>query len=353
MPQKYWKSLPLMEKIKLTQYSKAAGCGCKIAPDVLHQILESNFEFESENLLVGNSTNDDAAVYDLGNGQCLISTTDFFTPIVDDPFDFGRVAATNAISDIYAMGGKPILAISILSWPVDTLSPSLAARVLEGAREQCKKAGIAIAGGHSIAGTDPVFGLAVNGIIEKKNIKLNHTVGLGDKIYFTKSLGTGIYSTALKKGILSAEDYQESLNSLTTLNTIGYELGKLDYITAMTDVTGFSFVGHMIEMVGNSSLTAVIKKNEVGKFSNIMHYINQHIYPGNTTKNFNAFKNDVEGMEDLEFLIYCDPQTAGGLLFTVKSDYETQFDEWLHSNKHFAKKIGEIRKGTGKKVKLI
>lgn len=342
-----------MEKIKLTQYSKAAGCGCKIAPDVLHKILKSNFEFSSEKLLVGNNTNDDAAIYDLGNEQCLISTTDFFTPIVDDPFDFGRVAATNAISDIYAMGGKPILAISILSWPVDTLSPESAALVLEGARAQCKEAGIAIAGGHSIAGTDPVFGLAVNGIIEKKNIKLNHTIQLNDKIYFTKKLGTGIYSTALKKGILTEVDYNESLNSLTTLNTIGYELGKLSYVTAMTDVTGFSFAGHLLEMVGNSGYTARIQKNKVGKFSNIQHYINQHIYPGNTTKNFNAFKNELEGMEDLEFLIYCDPQTSGGLLFTVKEEYETEFNKWLDKNKFFAKQVGEIIEGSGKKVKFI
>ena len=342
-----------MEQTRLTQFSKAAGCGCKIAPDVLKQILKSDFEFHSENLLVGNATNDDAAVYDLGNGQCLISTTDFFTPIVDDPYDFGRVAATNAISDVYAMGGKPIMAISILSWPVDSLKPEQAAKVLEGAREQCKLAGIALAGGHSIAGPEPVFGLAVNGLIEKNNIKRNYTIENGDSIYFSKAIGTGIYSTALKRGALKDEDYKELLTSLTTLNTLGYELGKLDFVTAMTDVTGFGFLGHLLEMVGNKELTAVIEKNNVIKFSNLDYYINQHIFPGNTTKNFNACNQNCEGMIDLDFIAYCDPQTAGGLLFTVKKEYDSEFEAWKSKNNYYANKVGTIENSTGKKVKFI
>lgn len=342
-----------METTRLTQFSKAAGCGCKIAPDVLKQILKSDFEFTSEHLLVGNSTNDDAAVYELGNGQCLISTTDFFTPIVDNAYDFGRVAATNAISDVYAMGGKPILAISILGWPVDALSPELAAQVLEGAREQCKLAGIALAGGHSIAGSEPIFGLAVNGLIDKKNIKLNNSIGLNDIIYFTKSIGTGVYSTALKRGALKEEDYKELLSSLTTLNTLGYELGKLNYVTAMTDVTGFGFLGHLLEMVGNSDLTALIEKNKVNRFSNLAHYIDQHIFPGNTTKNFNAYSHFSEGMEDLDFIALCDPQTAGGLLFTVKTENAHEFEAWLAQNKYYAKKVGTVTGNTGKKVKFI
>jgi selenide,water dikinase len=272
---------------------------------------------------------------------------------VDDPYEFGRVAATNAISDIYAMGGKPILAISILSWPIDKLSPAYAQQVLEGAREQCKNAGISIAGGHSIAGTDPVFGLAVNGIIDKKNIKLNHTIQLNDKVYFTKSLGTGVYSTALKKGLLKQEDYQESLASLTQLNSIGYELGKLPYVGAMTDVTGFAMLGHLTEMIGNSGLTAVIEKKKVGTFKNLMYYINQHIYPGNTTKNYNAYKDFAEGMDDLDFLIFCDPQTAGGLLFTVHAENESEFENWLKKSNYYAKQVGTICKGTGKKVRFI
>lgn len=342
-----------METIRLTQFSKAAGCGCKIAPDILKQILKSNFEFKCENLLVGNSTNDDAAVYDLGNNQCLISTTDFFTPIVDNPYDFGRVAATNAISDIYAMGGKPILAISILGWPVDSLKPELAAQVIEGAREQCKLAGITLAGGHSIAGNEPIFGLAVNGLIDKNNIKLNNSVGLGDTIYFTKSLGTGVYSTALKKGLLTEQDYKELLASLTTLNTLGFELGKLSYITAMTDVTGFGFLGHLLEMIGSNNLTAIIEKNNVNKFSNLPHYISQNIFPGNTTKNFNAYNQLSEGMTDLDFITYCDPQTSGGLLFTVKEGKTSEFETWLTENKYYAKKVGIIKGASEKKVKFV
>lgn len=342
-----------METIRLTQFSKAAGCGCKIAPDVLKQILKSDFEFKSENLLVGNATNDDAAVYDLGNGQCLISTTDFFTPIVDNPYDFGRVAATNAISDVYAMGGKPILAISILGWPVDSLKPEMAAQVIEGAREQCKLAGIALAGGHSIAGNEPIFGLAVNGLIDKNNIKLNTSVKLGDTIYFTKSLGTGIYSTALKKGLLTEKDYEELLASLTTLNTLGFELGKLNYVTAMTDVTGFGFLGHLLEMVGNNNLTAIIEKNNVNKFSNLSHYISQNIFPGNTTKNFNVYYQFSEGMVDLDFITFCDPQTSGGLLFTVKEGKTGEFEAWKAENKYYAKKVGIIKEASDKKVKFI
>lgn len=342
-----------METIKLTQYSKAAGCGCKIAPAVLKEILKSDFDFTCKELLVGNKSNDDAAVYDLGNNQCLISTTDFFMPVVDSPFDFGKVAATNAISDIYAMGGKPILAIAILGWPTEKLGTVTAKEVLDGAREVCAKAGIPLAGGHSIESTEPIFGLAVNGIVERKNLKQNNNISEDDSIYFTKALGTGVYSTALKRGVLKPEDYSVLLDSMCELNNAGFELGKLPYLSAMTDVTGFGFVGHLLEMIGDKNLTATIDKNKIKKFANLSEYVAQLIFPGNTTRNFNAFEKETKGMIDLDFITYCDPQTSGGLLFTINSSAETEFEKWLKEKKFSAVKVGTVTKFREKKVEFI
>lgn len=342
-----------MEPIKLTQHSKAGGCGCKIAPAVLQEILKTNYNFNCKELLVGNKSNDDAAVYDLGNDQCLISTTDFFMPIVDSPFDFGKVAATNAISDVYAMGGKPILAIAILGWPTEKLGTQSAKEVLEGAREQCAKAGIALAGGHSIESSEPIFGLAVNGIVQKKNLKQNNTINEGDIIYFTKSLGTGIYSTAIKRGLLKEEDYEILLNSMTELNVLGFELGQLPYVSAMTDVTGFGFLGHLLEMVGDKNVTATIEKNKLKTFKNLNFYLGEAIFPGNSTRNFNAFQNESSGMVDMDFLTYCDPQTSGGLLFTISASKETEFEKWLKEKKNPAFKVGVVEKRKEKKVQFV
>lgn len=342
-----------MEPIKLTQYSKASGCGCKIAPAVLQEILKSDFNFVCKELLVGNKTNDDAAVYDLGNNQCLISTTDFFMPVVDSAFDFGRVAATNAISDVYAMGGKPIMAIAILGWPTEKLGTKSAKEVLEGAREICAKAGIPLAGGHSIESTEPIFGLSVNGLVEQKNLKQNNSVNEGDSVYLTKSLGTGVYSTALKRGKLSDKDYSVLINSMTELNSLGFELGQLAYVSAMTDVTGFGFLGHLLEMIGDKNLTAVIEKNKLKTFDNFNSYTAQFIFPDNTTRNFNAYEKESSGMKELEFMMYCDPQTSGGLLFTVNSSNENEFENWLKEKKHSAIKVGYITNKREKKVEFI
>lgn len=338
---------------KLTQMSKASGCGCKIAPAVLQEILKSDLDFVCKELLVGNKTNDDAAVYDLGNGQCLISTTDFFMPVVDSPRDFGKVASANAISDVYAMGGKPILAIAILGWPTEKLGTEQAKEVLNGAREICAKAGIPLAGGHSIESTEPIFGLAVNGLVEKKNLKQNNSVKEGDSIYLTKSLGTGIYSTALKRGVLKEEDLQVLLDSMCELNSLGTELGKLPYVNALTDVTGFGFLGHLLEMIGSQSLTAEITKSKIKTFENLSFYTSQFIYPDNTTRNFNAYEKDSKGMADLEFMTFCDPQTSGGLLFTLNSANEVEFENWLKQTHHSAVKVGSIGKLKEKKVEFI
>ncbi len=342
-----------MENIKLTHYSKASGCGCKIAPAVLQEILKSDHDFFCEELLVGNKTNDDAAVYDLGSEQCLISTTDFFMPVVDSPFDFGRVAATNAISDVYAMGGKPIMAIAILGWPTEKLGTQSAKEVLEGARKICAQAGIPLAGGHSIESTEPIFGLAVNGIVEKQNLKQNNTLNEGDSIYLTKSLGTGIYSTALKRGVLKEEDYSVLINSMTELNSLGFELGQLSYVSAITDVTGFGFLGHLLEMFSDKNVTAVVEKNKIKIFENLNFYTAQFIFPDNTTRNFNAYEKEVSGMVDLDFMKYCDPQTSGGLLFTVNSQNGDEFEKWLKEKKYSAVKVGSVSKKKEKKIEFI
>ena len=245
-----------MENIKLTHYSHGAGCGCKIAPHVLEQILSSSFIAPAnDKLIVGNSTNDDAAVYDLGNGQGLISTTDFFMPIVDDAFDFGKIASANSISDVYAMGGKPLMAIAILGWPINKLTTELAQKVIEGARTICAEAGIPLAGGHSIDSPEPIFGLAVTGMTELKNLKKNSTAKEGDLLYLTKKIGVGILTTAEKKGLLKEEHKGVAAKQMMQLNTFGQKAGQLNYVNAMTDVTGFGLLGHLIEMAEGAHLS--------------------------------------------------------------------------------------------------
>lgn len=342
-----------MQTVRLTQFSKASGCGCKIAPDLLQQILKTDYKFDCKELLVGYNTSDDAAVYDLGNENCLISTTDFFMPIVDDAYDFGRISSTNALSDVYAMGGKPLMAIAILGWPTGKLGAELAQKVLDGAREQCKNAGIPLAGGHSIESTEPIFGLAVSGVVEKKNLKKNNTIQENDILYLTKPLGTGIYSTAQKRGLLKPDDYRVLLSTMSELNDLGYELGKLPYVTAMTDVTGFGLAGHLLEMIGGNDVSVTVEKNKIPVFENLNFYTSQFIFPDNTTRNFNSCSAQISGMVDLDFITYCDPQTSGGLLFTVRSNEQTDFEKWLLQNDYYAVKIGSVTKALEKKISFI
>lgn len=237
------------QSVRLTQYSHGAGCGCKISPKVLETILHSEQEkFLDPHLLVGNETRDDAAVYDIGNGIGIISTTDFFMPIVDDPYDFGRIAATNAISDIYAMGGRPIMAIAILGWPIDKLAPEIAQKVIEGGREVCRQAGISLAGGHSIDAPEPIFGLAVTGMVSTEQIKKNSAAKPGCRLYLTKPLGIGVLTTAEKKSKLKPEHAGVATEVMCRLNKPGAEFAKIDGVTAMTDVTGFGLLGHLSEI---------------------------------------------------------------------------------------------------------
>ena len=319
-----------MEKIKLTQYSHGAGCGCKISPAVLDKILHSKIKYEADkNLLVGNNTRDDAAAYDLGNGTALISTTDFFMPIVDNPFDFGKIASANAISDVYAMGGKPIVAIAILGWPIDKLAPEVAQQVLEGARSICAEAGISLAGGHSIDCPEPVFGLAVNGIVEIKDLKQNSTAVAGCKLYLTKALGVGILTTAQKKGILKAEHANIAPNSMAKLNSIGEVIGKLDYVKAMTDVTGFGLLGHLSEMCEGSNLQAEINFEKVPILKVVDEYLQQKAIPGGTIRNWESYGHKVGLMSDYQKHILADPQTSGGLLVAVLPEYAGEFEALL------------------------
>jgi len=348
------------EKILLTEYAHGAGCGCKIAPQVLSQILATQIPgINDEKLLVGNESNDDAAVYDLGNGSALISTTDFFMPIVDDAFDFGRVAAANAISDVYAMGGTPILALAILGWPINKLSPEIAQRVIEGARAVCAEAKITLAGGHSIDTLEPMFGLSVNGTVLLENLKKNDTANEGDLIYMTKPLGTGILATAKKRKVLLEADETALLQQLTRLNSIGEILGKLESVTAMTDITGFGLLGHLMEMARGSDLTAEINYSLVPKISNVSNYIGQAIVPDATYRNWNAYSKDVEltnGVNAAEaFMILPDPQTNGGLLFTVKSENRGELEKILQDNhlEMFAKPIGKMLKREEKIIKVL
>jgi selenide, water dikinase len=312
--------------VKLTQYSHGAGCGCKISPKVLNTILsQCNTEFNDPRLLVGNNTLDDAAVYDIDNDQVIISTTDFFMPIVDDPFDFGGIASVNAMSDIYAMGGTPIMAVAILCWPVNLLSAEIAGQVIEGARRACARAGIAIAGGHSIDGPEPIFGLAVTGIARKKQIRQNCTATPGCELYLTKPLGIGILTTAQKKGVLLENDLDTALKLMLTINSIGKDLGNLEGVKAVTDVTGFGLLGHLIEMCEGSGLSAEINYHDIPKINNIDHYIELKTFPGGTFRNFDSYGDKVSPMNEEVKCLLCDPQTSGGLLIAVTPEGKDEF----------------------------
>ncbi|WP_279156011.1 selenide, water dikinase SelD [Obesumbacterium proteus] len=314
--------------IRLTQYSHGAGCGCKISPKVLETILHSEHaKFVDPNLLVGNETRDDAAVYDIGNGVGIISTTDFFMPIVDDPFDFGRIAATNAISDIYAMGGKPIMAIAILGWPVDKLAPEIAQQVIEGGRFVCQQAGISLAGGHSIDAPEPIFGLAVTGMVSTDRVKKNSAAQAGCKLYLTKPLGIGVLTTAEKKSKLRPEHQGVATETMCQLNKPGADFADIAGVTAMTDVTGFGLLGHLSEICQGSGLQATIWFDQIPKLPDVENYINEGCVPGGTGRNFESYGHLVGEMTDLQRKLLCDPQTSGGLLLAVLPEGEAQIQD--------------------------
>jgi selenide,water dikinase len=340
--------------IRLTQFSHGAGCGCKISPLLLDRILQSNLALpDNKKLLVGNHTKDDAAVYDLGYGMALISTTDFFMPIVDDPFEFGRIASANAISDVFAMGGKPVLAIAILGWPINKIPPEVAQKVIEGARSICLEAGISLAGGHSIDSPEPIFGLAVNGLIDVKNIKKNNTAKVGDLLFLTKPLGVGILTTAEKKDLLKPEHRGLAAKQMMQLNSIGEKLGTMEGVHAMTDVTGFGLLGHLMEMADGSALSAEIYFDKVPTIiEKIKSYVDEGCIPGGTIRNWESYGNNIGTITDFEKAILADPQTSGGLLIAVDKETVKDLENLFQKNglNNFTNPIGML---TEKKEKII
>ena len=337
-----------MEKIKLTEYAHGAGCGCKIAPQVLQQIIKTDtISFQSDRLIVGNESKDDAAVYDMGNNRYLISTTDFFTPIVNDAFDFGRIAATNALSDVYAMGGVPFMALAVLGFPVDKLPIEIAQQILEGARSVCNAAGVVLAGGHSIDSPEPIFGLSVNGEVQKDNLRLNNGVKEGDLLYLTKPLGVGILATAEKRNALKEEHIGMAVQYMTELNKIGAVVAEMPHVHAMTDVTGFGIAGHLLEMLG-TDFSACLSWNKLPLIDGIKQYVDANIIPDATYRNWNAYGTEIEwaaGVPVMDaFKILPDPQTSGGLLIAVDPSKKEVFSACLkqHGYAAFAEPVGYI-----------
>ncbi|MFV0277670.1 MAG: selenide, water dikinase SelD [Parahaliea sp.] len=331
------------DNIRLTQYSHGAGCGCKIAPGVLDSILSSSLQLPADpRLLVGNSSRDDAAAYDLGNGQVILSTTDFFMPIVDDPFDFGRIAATNAISDIYAMGGRPLMAIAILGWPVERLSPQVAQRVVDGGRQTCADAGMTLAGGHSIDSPEPIFGLAVTGLVEKDRLKQNNTATAGCRLYLTKPLGVGILSTAQKQKKLKPEHALLARDVMCQLNDVGTDIARLDGVRALTDVTGFGLMGHLLELCEGSAVNAVIDEAAVPLLPPARDYLAAGCLPGGTGRNFASYGARLAPLDEVQRGLFCDPQTSGGLLVAVVPEAASELESLLCRAGVYARSIGEL-----------
>lgn len=336
-----------MNDLKLTHYSSASGCGCKVAPAVLDQILAGLSPSHFPNLVVGTDQKDDAAVLKLPSGELLIATTDFFTPLVDDAYDFGRIAATNALSDVYAMGGSPVMALSILGWPVDKLPAAMAAEVLRGAQEVCESAGIPLAGGHSIASAEPIFGLSVNGLVTPGNLRTNAMGKAGDVLFLTKPLGTGILAKALKVDQLSTPDLFRLLQITTELNSIGQHLGKLPYVHALTDVTGFGLLGHLLELTDASGCGAELQLANIPLIPGLQAYLDALLVPDQVYRNWNSYGHRVEGITGPEFMYLCDPQTSGGLLISVDALAVDTFIHKMHQHQQQVWPIGVLTDGAG------
>ena len=343
-----------MEDVKLTQYSHGAGCGCKISPELLESILETSRPvLPHPNLLVGNSSKDDAAAFDLGNGTSVLSTTDFFMPIVDDPFTFGRIAATNALSDIYAMGGKPLMGISIFGWPIKKLSAEVGRQVIDGGRAACDDAGIPLAGGHSIDSPEPIFGLAVTGIVDNVNLKKNNSAEPGCELFLTKPLGIGILSTAQKMGVIKPGHIDAAVENMCKLNTIGAEIAKITGVVALTDVTGFGLLGHLGEICDGSGISATVEFDKVKQLPNVGNYLAQGCIPGGSKNNFKSYGHTVGDLTDEQRGILCDPQTSGGLLCTVKPESVDEFLELTASTGLELESLGQTREQGDKLIEVV
>ena len=306
------------QTIRLTQLSHGGGCGCKVSPSVLREMLSKLPPQASQpELLLGFDKNDDAAVYKINQEQGVVATTDFFMPIVDDPFEFGQIASVNAISDIYAMGGTPLMAIAVLGWPLEKLPPAVAGKVLEGSRSACTRANIPLAGGHSIDAPEPIFGLAVTGRVAVNQLKRNDGAIAGCELFLTKPLGVGLVTTAQKRGIADETDVKRAVEQMTTLNQIGSQLSELEEVKALTDVTGFGLLGHLTELCEGSGVSATIDSTRVPRLPNTDHYIAQDCSPGGTDRNFESYGHKISPLTDSQRALLCDPQTSGGLLVAV------------------------------------
>jgi selenide, water dikinase len=304
--------------VRLTRLAHGGGCGCKLAPSVLRQLLADQPAAQAyRELLVGTETGDDAAVWRLDDKTCIIATTDFFMPMVDDPFDFGRIAATNAISDIYAMGGRPIMALAILGMPIDKVPPTIVREILNGGRHICTKAGIPVAGGHSIDSPEPIYGLAVIGLGRPEDIRRNSGAKADDALILTKALGVGVYSAAFKKTGLSPEAYAEMIESMTLLNSVGADLAKDQAVHAITDVTGFGLLGHALEVARGSNIAITIRFGDLPFLTEAQHLAQQNFVTGASARNWASYSESVVVPADLggwQRHLLTDPQTSGGLL---------------------------------------
>ena len=334
------------DRIRLTEFSHGGGCGCKIAPAVLSEILASTpIRGLPKDLLVGTETADDAAIYRLNDEQALVATTDFFTPIVDDPFDFGRIAATNAISDIYAMGGTPIMALALVGMPLEKLPVATIRAILEGGESVCAQAGIPIAGGHSIDTLEPIYGLVALGLVDPKKIKRNNTAQAGDVLVLGKPLGVGILSAALKKGKLSAAGYAEMLKWTTRLNLPGLALCEMPAVHALTDITGFGLAGHLLEICRGSRLAAEVRFDDLPLIGEAVEWAKQGIATGASERNWKGYGHEVDlppGFADWKKKLLSDPQTSGGLLVACAPQAVEQV---LAAFGGEARRIGTLREG--------
>ncbi len=339
-----------MKEIKLTQFSHGGGCGCKIAPNRLSQLLAKMPQAAAfPELLVGIASSDDAAVYRLNDSQAVIATTDFFMPIVDDPFDFGRIAAANALSDVYAMGGKPILALAVVGMPVDKLPVETVQQILAGGAGICAQAGIPLAGGHSIDSPEPIYGLAALGLVHPEKVKRNDRAHAGDILILGKPLGIGVMSAALKKGVLDDAGYRQMVEHATRLNAVGSRLGELEGVHAMTDVTGFGLLGHLLEICRGSLLRAEISFGRLPAIAEAIVLARAGFATGAATRNWTSYGHEVEldeTIEEWQRKFLCDPQTSGGLLVTCSPDCEEEILRLFHAEGfHEARPIGRLYEG--------
>ncbi len=340
--------------VRLTQYSHGAGCGCKLSPADLQEILASNLKLpDFPDLIVGNQTSDDAAVVDIGNNTGVVSTTDFFMPIVDDPFDFGRIAVTNAISDVFAMGGKPIMAIAVLGWPMSKLPASVAGRVVDGGRKACADVGIALAGGHSIDTPEPIFGAAVTGVVELDLLKRNDQAQVGDILLLSKPLGIGVLTTAEKKGLLQADDRGVATQWMCRPNAVGAGLARVPGVNAITDVTGFGLLGHLLEMVRGSGTSGQIEWERVPRIARVDHYIEEGAVPGGTQRNFASYGQHVSTLSELQKAVLCDPQTSGGLLISAAPESLQQLQAVAESHDVSLQQIGTIETASEPMIRVV